>query len=278
MTPDPGQLPYLLRLLDDDSPDVRGVVMSQFAAFGDSLEDLLRNVALPEHPGQRRLIQSLLREGRRRRLSAGWAGLGAVEGDKARLEAGQELISRFLRTDASAGILPAALDELAREFRGGLYEQDALALSEFLFQIKGLAGAREAYYSPGNSDLLQVITKREGLPISLVCIYMLVAHRLGMSVEGCNLPGHFLALALHGGRKFVVDCYSGGIVLLDSDLARLSSAAPVMTTDLTALECDARVILARVLRNLGAAFRRCEDEQAAQDAALVDQLAAAGIP
>ena len=276
--PDPGQLPYLLRLLDDDSPDVRGAVLDQFAAFGDSLEDHLRNVSLPEHPGQRRLIQSLLREGRRRRLSAGWTGLSAVEGDKPRLEAGHDLISRFLRMDPAEGTLAEALDALAGEFRSGLYEKDALALSEFLFQIKVLKGARDTYYNPRNSDLLHVIAKREGLPISLSCVYILVAHRLGMNVEGCNLPGHFLALALHGGRKFVIDCFNGGIVLLDSDLARLSSSAPVRTTDLAALQCDAGVILARVLRNIGAAFRRSEDEQASEDAALVENLAAAGIP
>jgi regulator of sirC expression with transglutaminase-like and TPR domain len=276
--PDPGQLPYLLRLLDDDSPDVRGAVMDQFAAFGDALEGHLRGVALPEHPRQRRLIQSLLREGRRRRLAAGWTALSAVEGDKPRLEAGQDLISRFLRPDAEGESLGEALDALAGEFRTGLYEKDTLALSEFLFQIKGLAGARDAYYNPQNSDLMHVITKREGLPISLACIYMLVAYRLGMDVEGCNLPGHFLALALHGGHKLVVDCFNGGIVLLDSDLARLSSSAPVKTTDLAALECDSGVILARVLRNLIAAFRRSEDEQAAEDAALVEKLANAGIP
>ncbi len=273
--PDPRQLPYLLRLLDDDSPDVRGAVLDQFAAFGDSLEYHLRGLHLPEH---HRIIQRLLREGRRRRLSAGWAGLSAIEGDKPRLEAGHDLVSRFLRADAMEGTLGEALDALAGEFRSGLYENDALALSEFLFQIKGLAGARDTYYNPRNSDLLHVITKREGLPISLSCVYMLVAHRLGMIVEGCNLPGHFLALALHGGRKFVIDCFNGGIVLLDSDLARLSSSAPVRTTDLTVLECDAGVILARVLRNIGAAFRRSEDEQAAEDAALVEKLATAGIP
>jgi hypothetical protein len=276
--PDPRQLPYLLRLLDDDSPDVRGAVLDQFAAYGDSLEEYLRGVSLPEHPRLRRLIQSLVREGRRRRLAAGWAGLAAIRGDKPRLEAGQDLISRFLRADSSGETLGHALDALAGEFRSGLYEKDALALSEFLFQIKGLAGAREAYYNPVNSDLMHVITKGEGLPISLACIYMLVAHRLGMSVEGCNLPGHFLALALHGGRKFVIDCFNGGIVLLDSDLARLSSSAPVKTADLAALECDAGVILARVLRNLNAAFRRSEDEQATEDAALVEKLATAGIP
>jgi hypothetical protein len=273
--PDPRQLPFLLRLLDDESPDVRGAVMDQFAAFGDSLEDHLTGVPLPEDP---RIIQSLLREGRRRRLSAAWVGLSAIGGDKPRLEAGQDLVSRFLRPDATGGTLGQALDALAAEFRSGLYEKDALALSEFLFQTKGLAGAREAYYNPRNSDLLHVITKREGLPISLACVYMLVAHRLGMSVEGCNLPGHFLALALHGGRRFVVDCFNGGIVLLDSDLARLSSSAPVRTTDLAALECNAGVILARVLQNLIAAFRRGKDVQAAEDAALFEKLATAGIP
>jgi hypothetical protein len=269
--PDPGQLPYLLRLLDDDSPDVRGAVLDQFAAYGDSLEDHLRDMDLPEHP---RILQSVLREGRRRRLSAGWAGLSAIGGDKPRLEAGHDLVSRFLRTAATEGTLGEALDALAGEFRSGLYENDALALSEFLFQIKGLAGARDTYHTPRNSDLLHVITKREGLPISLSCVYILVAHRLGMTVEGCNLPGHFLALALHGGRKFIIDCFNGGIVLLDSDLARMSDAAPVRTRDIAALECDADVILARVLRNIGAAFRRNEDEQAAEDAALVEKLAA----
>jgi hypothetical protein len=275
--PDPGQLPYLLRLLDDESPDVREAVMDQFASFGDSLEEYLRNLALPEHPRQRRLIQSLVREGRRRRLAAAWATLGGVGEDKPRLEAGQDLISRFLRPDPAGQPLGGALDALAAEFRSGSFEQDALALSEFLFKIKGLSGARDAYYNPANSDLMHVITERQGLPISLACIYMLVAYRLGLVVEGCNLPGHFLALALYGGRKFVVDCFNGGIVLLDSDLARMSSSAPVKTTDLAALECDADVILARVLRNLTTAFRRMEDEQAAEDAGLVEKLAAAGI-
>jgi regulator of sirC expression with transglutaminase-like and TPR domain len=273
--PDPSQIPYLLRLLDDDSPDVRGAVLDQFASFGDSLEDHLREMSLPDPP---RIIRSLLREGRRRRLFAGWAGLSAVEGDKTRLESGHDLLSRFLRRDAAEGTLGKALDALAAEFRSGLYEKDALALSEFLFRIKGLAGARDRYYNPRNSDLLHVITHREGLPISLCCVYILVAQRLGMKVEGCNLPGHFLALALHGGRKFVIDCFNGGIVLLDPDLARLSSTAQVRTSDLAALECGAGVILARVLQNLIAAFRRSEDEQAAEDADLIEKLAAAGIP
>lgn len=268
--PDPGQLPYLLRLLDDDSPDVRGAVLAQFEAFGDALEDHLRGISLPGDP---LLIGRMLREGRRRRLAAGWEGLAAVPGEKERLEAGFDLLSRFLRSDAGDETLRQSLDALAEEFRTGLYEQDVLALAEFLFQIKGLAGARESFYDPRSSDLRHVIRTREGLPISLAAIYILVAHRLGMGVEGCNLPGHFLALALHRGRKFVIDCFNGGVVLLDQDLARLSTSAPVRTPDLEALECGAGVILARVLRNLIAAFRRIGDEQSAEDANLIERIA-----
>lgn len=272
--PDPGQLPYLLRLLEDDSPDVRGAVMAQFEAFGDSLEDHLRGIPLPGDP---LLIERILREGRRRRFSSGWERLLAVAGDKDRLEAGHDLFSRFLRSDAGEETLRESLDALADEFRSNPCEKDVLALSEFLFRIKGLAGARESYYDPRSSDLKHVIRSREGLPISLVSIYILVARRLEMSVEGCNLPGHFLALARHGGRRFVIDCFNGGAVLLDSDLARLGGSAPVRTHDLEALECGAGVILARVLRNLVAAFRRIGDEQSAEDAKLIERIAAAGI-
>jgi hypothetical protein len=91
-------------------------------------------------------------------------------------------------------------------------------------------------------------------------------------VEGCNLPGHFLALGYHHGKRFVVDCYNGGVVLLDSDLARLSSVAPVNTSDLGALECRAQVILARVLRNIANALRRIDDENTAEDAEAVENI------
>jgi len=92
-----------------------------------------------------------------------------------------------------------------------------------------------------------------------------------------RLHGHVLALAARGGRKFVVDCFNRGLVLLDTDLARLSSAAPVRTADLAALECDAGAIPGRVLRNLGRSLRRLEDARAAEDAALLERLAAAGV-
>jgi len=268
--PDPRQIPYLLRLLEDESPEVRDAVMSEFEAFGPLLEDHLLELDLPGH--HRRLIDGLIRLGRRKRLREEWPSLGTVVDDKELLESGLGLLAEFLQHPRATESLTALLDALADGFNGGPYQQDTLALAEFLFQTKGLAGARDSYYNPQSSNLVHVITRRRGLPISLACVYILVAYRCGLIVEGCNLPGHFLALASHGGRRFVIDCFNGGVVLLDTDLARLSSSAPVSTSDLAALECDAPIIITRVLRNLMNAFRRMEDDAAAQDAALIEEL------
>jgi len=276
--PDPKQLPYLIALLEDDSPQVREAVLEEFAAFGESLEDHLKRLELPDGPKYRRLIEGLIRSGRRTRFERAWKSLDLDAPDKTLLEAGHTLIAQFLQEPPADTRLSDALDALAQEFTRTVYDRDALALSEFLFQTKALGGAQDSYYNPQNSNLLHVIRSGEGLPISLCCIYMLVGSRLGLTIDGCNLPGHFLALASYAGRKFVVDCFNGGVVLLDTDLARLNPSAPVHTTDLAALQCDAEIILMRVLRNLHNAYRRREDDQAAEDSALFQRLLESGLP
>ncbi len=44
------------------------------------------------------------------------------------------------------------------------------------------------YGDPQNSNLVHVITRRAGLPISLACVYILVGQRMGLAIEGCNFP------------------------------------------------------------------------------------------
>lgn len=270
--PDPLQLPYLIRLLDDETEEVRRAVAAQMASYGPSLEEHLRRLNLPVDGAERRTLNALLHSIRRDRLRTAWLGLDRITDDTTLLESGLSLFSDFLQPSASEPSIASLLDALAGEFRESDSVQDVFGLAEFLFQQKKITGAREAYYDPRNSDLRHVITAREGIPISLCSIYILVGHRLGLSIKGCNLPGHFLALALHEGRKFAIDCFHGGMVLLDSDLAMVSKSSEIRTSDLEELECDAVVMLTRVARNIINALRRMEDEQAGEDAGLLEQL------
>ena len=85
------------------------------------------------------------------------------------------------------------------------------ALNTFFFEKRGFHGSRGDYYNRSNSYLNEVIDDREGLPITLCVLYMDLARRLGVTVDGVGLPGHFVMrhVPKKGEGKFI-DVYEGG--------------------------------------------------------------------
>jgi regulator of sirC expression with transglutaminase-like and TPR domain len=84
------------------------------------------------------------------------------------------------------------------------------AINTTLFDELGFRGNVENYYDPRNSFLNEVIDRRTGIPITLTVVYMEVARRVGLHVEGVGMPGHFIAkLATDGGDVFI-DTFNGG--------------------------------------------------------------------
>ena len=66
------------------------------------------------------------------------------------------------------------------------------ALNQYLFDELGFEGNRRRYEDPRNSCLNEVLERRTGIPITLSVVYMEVARRAGLRVDGVNFPGHFL--------------------------------------------------------------------------------------
>jgi len=65
-------------------------------------------------------------------------------------------------------------------------------LNAYLFDEEGFTGNRERYDDPSNSFLNDVLDRRTGIPITLALVYIEVARRAGILIEGVNFPGHFL--------------------------------------------------------------------------------------
>jgi regulator of sirC expression with transglutaminase-like and TPR domain len=65
-------------------------------------------------------------------------------------------------------------------------------LNTYLFDEVGFTGNRDRYDDPSNSFLNEVLERRTGIPITLAVVYMEVARRAGIHVDGVNFPGHFL--------------------------------------------------------------------------------------
>ena len=261
MIPDPTQIPHLLRLLDDDTPEVREAVVAQLALFGDDLPRELARQGLEMTAEQLAFVRAQSAAAARERLRKGWRSWMAKEGDKEQLEAALTLIADYQGGGRRPGALTHLLDALAGEFRGMGLQADVRGLSEFLFAQKQLAGAKDDYYNPRNSDLVYVIEQKRGIPISLALVFMLVGHRLGMSIDGCNFPGHFLAMTFERGDPLIIDCFHGGLLIDDTLLARYLDPVTVTVRDLLNLRSDVRSIIARVLRNLINAYRAAGDEE-----------------
>ncbi|MEO8074863.1 MAG: transglutaminase-like domain-containing protein [Acidobacteriota bacterium] len=126
------------------------------------------------------------------------------------------------------------LDRMGEEAKARIGEVPKLAqgeslraLNEYLYDEQGFAGNRDRYDDPRNSFLNEVLDRRTGIPISLAVIYLEVARRAGLRVDGINFPGHFLLRARESrqsdtGADFVIiDPFHGGAQLSEFDCRQL---------------------------------------------------------
>jgi len=259
--PNPKQLPHIIKLLDDDSPTVHESVMKELASFGTSLEVELARLTIVLTPDQKEVVQHLLDDQRRTWIRDNWSRWFTLEHDKHRLEGALSLLAQFLSGLKYHVSVKNLLDRLAKEYTATHKRLNARTLANFLFKEQRLKGAvPDDYFNPQNSNLLYVIEKKRGIPISLACVYILVGYRLGLKIEGCNFPGHFLAIAYTGMKKVIVDGFSGGKFIDEKTLANLDTPVPIKLEQLTSLECNADEIIARILRNLINAYQLRKDE------------------
>ena len=249
-------LPFLLRLLDDPSANVRARVAARLRALGEEIWVAIETEGLPLAPAQRALLEQILAAPDDRSLRAQWARVQGEADEKTYLESCLMTLDRWQNGAAPARRASDLLDDLAGEFLALEPCPDAVALAHFLFEHRALRGAApDDYYNPLNSNLTHALENGVGLPITLACIFILVGARVGLEIEGCNFPGHFLAR--DGRRHTIFDPFNGGRVLSPREVATLRKAAPgeMMSA------ASAREIIARVLRNLSVAFHHAGETE-----------------
>ncbi len=141
------------------------------------------------------------------------------------------------------------------------YER-VLGLSEYLFGELGFKGNAEEYYDARNSFLSDVIDRRTGIPITLSVLYIEVARRIGWSIAGVGLPGHFLVKYCDGVEEILIDPFHGGRILSVEDCrnlieeiygGRLSFQPSFLNT------VTKKQILTRMLQNLKGIYARAAD-------------------
>jgi regulator of sirC expression with transglutaminase-like and TPR domain len=131
-----------------------------------------------------------------------------------------------------------------------------------LFVEEGYHGNREDYYDPRNSYLNEVIDRKTGIPISLSILYQALGERLGLLLEGANLPAHFMLRLGDPAQPLFIDAFNSGDILdrrgCERRLSELTGG-PVALSESQVAACTARAVVARMLRNLKAIALGTED-------------------
>lgn len=261
---DKSQLPFLLRLLDDESPFVRSKVRAALRGFGPDLKTEIAACAVNLTAHQQAVLDELCATATIQRddFAALWRGIQNNDNEWLKLESALSFLAQwqFVLEDDERAVeewsLRTLLNDLAREFAESREEHDAPSLARWLFGVRALRGsAPDLYYQPFNSNLIQVLQTGAGLPLSLAAIFMLTGQRLGLEVHGCAFPSHFLA---RSGATFF-DCYNGGRIL-----PRRESNAVIKVMPEALTPSQAAPIVQRVLFNLINAYRHNNDFSKAQ--------------
>ena len=148
--------------------------------------------------------------------------------------------------------------ELAAPVARAGNEHDLLeALAGCLSGSHGLTGSADAFGSASGSFLPEVIATGHGIPISLSLIYIAVAKRLRIPLEGVAAPVHFLCRLDTPAGPLFLDAFSSGRVMeLDECLNWLGNLSGLAHQRLLPAlgPTRPRQIIQRMLNNLKAVY------------------------
>jgi len=138
-------------------------------------------------------------------------------------------------------------------------------LNNILFREFGLSGNTSNYHDPQNSFIHKVLETKKGNPISLACVYALVAQKLDIPIYGINLPKHFVLAYVdeenHDKVEFYINVFNRGQIMREDDIHAFLRQLNLPLSDNYTLPCDNIAIIKRVLRNLIAAYEHVDNAE-----------------
>ena len=187
------------------------------------------------------------------------------------LETGLFLLARYENPGLDVDHYKAILDTYAQRVEDRLNassteDEIIKAINHILFKEEGFVGNQIDYYDVNNNFLHTVLDFKTGNPIMISSVYILIAQRLGLEVEGVGTPGHFIVKFRD---KFFDPFFSGREVTKDECVLRAQELS-VFWRDEYLDAIDDVFIIARCIRNLIAIYKKKEElDKAAEISSLL---------
>lgn len=154
--------------------------------------------------------------------------IGLLDDDEIELDHAALALSELDHEGVELEPYYALLDEIGERLEHFAEAETPEAQGEALAQVFheefGFTGDADSYDAPLNADLIRVLDRRRGLPVSLSLLYVAAARRLGWTAYATNTPGHVLVRLgdeSGGEAPYLIDPFHGGTPVSDERLAAL---------------------------------------------------------
>ncbi len=251
----------LVRLLRDNDPDTVTLVKHQLVDSGPEIITHLRDLAAVDDATVSGHAHDILSEIESRQALDEFTLLCHLFADDGDIEGACWLLARIFLPGVETDTYQRKLEVWGRQLKrltdAAISTRERVAiLTNYLANDLGFRGNSEQYYDVRNSLLPSLIDTKLGIPISLAVLYISVAARAGIKVEGINLPGHFIVR--HGDIFF--DPFHRGKILMPSDCEAILRKQKLTFQPSYLEPATSRMILIRVLANLLYIFQDNGDE------------------
>ncbi|HNR27726.1 MAG TPA: transglutaminase family protein [Bacteroidales bacterium] len=214
---------YIISLLDDPDQYVQDALFRQLQNIGrpalEQLEGVVRESGEEKYPGTGRMLAALRQELKFNALKE-WID---KPGDD--LLTGLCLVQDILTGDAGIQdlqeILMDCVNEISVEMRDDQTVMEKVKLLNHVFFHRLCFKTIDPMFSsPGNTFIHHAFQKREGSPIAIGIIYLLLAYHSGVQIRGRVFKGGFLpaVIDISGNVLFYVNVYKNGLLFPHTEL------------------------------------------------------------
>ena len=179
------------------------------------------------------------------------------------------IVNRYQYPNLDEGNVMLIISELKRNVWFQLmYDMSPIEkvklLNNVLFREFGLSGNTTNYHDPQNSFIHKVLETKKGNPISLSCIYSIVAQQLDIPIYGINLPKHFIIGYMDNIDQlplFYINAFNRGQIMHQNDIYSFLKQLNLPASEEYTMPCTNKAIIKRVLRNLITAYENIGNPQ-----------------
>ena len=150
------------------------------------------------------------------------------------LNEGRKPESYFRQLKKISGDVAARYDELLEAGAEDLAETRLAALKHILADKFGFLGNENDSDHYLGADMMSVIDRSQGLPVSLTILYIHAARAQGWEIEALLLPSYCLPRLQNGPQRLIFDPFRRGEILAASDIRGIVKAALGDSAELSA--------------------------------------------